>query len=134
MKVFRFMSKDEFEKYKRGEVLKNNTIHNCQTTSVGFCFLKLDDFEPSYAYHFLSGIVSYEVCVVFETTKELKKTQGKYAVPFSHATGFFDSFIADEYCIDSYSKDDFKLLKYSYDFNKKHWLNEEWTWLEEGEE
>ena len=39
MKIFRFMSRAEFEKYKNNEVLKNDTKHIGKTNSVGFCFL-----------------------------------------------------------------------------------------------
>lgn len=35
--------------------------------------MNLEDYEPEYAYQFLSGIVSTGVCVVFETNEILTK-------------------------------------------------------------
>lgn len=128
MKIFRFMSKEEFNKYLKGDKLINKTEHIGYTNSKGFCFMNLEDYEPEYAYLFLSGIVSTGVCVVFETNKKLTKTYGIYAEPYG---GFFDSFTSDEYCIEKYSKNDFKLIKYCYDFDSKHYQDKEWKWYYE---
>ena len=81
MKVFRFMSYDEFKKYKEGQVLENNTKHLGKTNSVGFCFLDADEIDVKQALHFLSGIASFDICAVFETKKKLNKTYGEYAKP-----------------------------------------------------
>ena len=51
MKVFRFMSKVEFEKYKNNFILKNNKKHDRKTNSIGFCFLNVEDFTPEEAMH-----------------------------------------------------------------------------------
>lgn len=128
MKLFRFMSKNEFDAYMNGDTLKNYAKHKGYTNSKGFCFMNLEDYEPEYAYSFLSGIVSVGVCVVFETDKILTKSYGRYAVPEGN---IFDSFISNEYCIEEYNKNDFKLIKYCYDFDD--WSGEEWTWLENKE-
>lgn len=130
MKLFRFMSKNEFDAYMNGDTLKNDVKHKGYTNSKGFCFMNLEDYEPEYAYSFLSGIVSPKVCVVFETDKILTESYGRYADPYG---SFLDSFISDEYCIEEYSNNDFKLIKYCYDFDEKHWLDEDWTWLENKE-
>lgn len=124
MKVFRFMSKVEFEKYKKGFPLNNNKKHDGKTNSVGFCFLNLEEYTPEEAMHFLSGVVSFDVCAVFETEEKLNKTYGIYAKPIDPSgnlmedminllLGFNDHFTANEYCIASYNKEKFKLLKYS---------------------
>jgi hypothetical protein len=146
MKVFRFMSTEEFEKYRSGKNLKNKTNHKKQnhrmTTSVGFCFLSLDDFEPEYAYKFLSGIITDDVCVVFEVDeKKLKQSEARYNKPLTDEEdekemeklnlngGFFDFLIstlqvmkdlnsngcmmAKEYCCTKYNNKDFKLIKYA---------------------
>lgn len=126
MKIFRFMSKKEFEKYKNGEILKNNTKHSGFTDSVGFCFMNIEDVDPEDAYEFLSGIVSDDICVVFETDKKMKKSWGQYADPYG---SFFDTIVKTEYCTNQYSIDDFKLLKvgyppiFSWDFDKWKWSN-----------
>ena len=84
MKVFRFMSMQELEKYKRGEILKNDTIHKGRTNSVGFCFLDAEEYKPEQAFHFLSGVVCPYICVVFETKTKLNKTYGIYAKPIKN--------------------------------------------------
>lgn len=124
MKIFRFMSNEEFLKYRCSNKLKNNKVHKGKTNSIGFCFLNADDFTPEEAMHFLSGNVSFDVCAVFETNTELNKTYGVYASPikptgsfledmFNLYNGWNDSFTATEYCCQSYSNKDFKLIKYS---------------------
>ena len=124
MKIFRFMSKVEFEKYKKNFTLKNNKKHEGKTNSVGFCFLNIEDFTPEEAMHFLSGIATFDVCAVFETEEKMQKTYGIYAKPLKSTgnpmedlinllMGFTDRFTADEYCITEYNKNNMKLLKYS---------------------
>lgn len=121
MKIFRYMSKKEFDKLIKGEILKNNTIHKGHTNSVGFCFMKVDDNEPRYAYKFLSGVVDDDVCVVFETNKKLTKSYGVYADPYG---SFFATITEDEYCTKEYSLEDFKIVEMAIpDFWK-----EEWKW------
>lgn len=128
MKLFRFMSKEEFNKYLKGEKLINETKHIGYTNSKGFCFMNLEDYEPEYAYQFLSGIVSTGVCVVFETNEILTKSYGGYAEPYGD---FFDSFVSNEYCTEEYSNNDFKLIKYCYDFDEKWYQDKEWKWHHE---
>lgn len=107
MKVFRFMSVEELKKILNNEELINNTEHKAFTNSVGFCFMKYDE-TPEQAYEYLSGIVSKDLCVVFETKKRLKKTYGIYADPYGH---FFDTVTKDEYCINKYNLREFQIVK-----------------------
>ena len=126
MEVFRFMSKEEFKKYMNGEELVNKKEHRAKTNSKGFCFLDLKDFTPEEAIHFLSGIVSFDVCAVFETNTKLNKTYGVYAKPIKKEgsiledlinffSGFDNTFTANEYCTTQYNKKKMKLLRYSTD-------------------
>lgn len=124
MKLFRFMSNTEFQKYQNGEILKNNTIHEAKTNSVGFCFLDFKDYTPEYALHFLSGIVSFDVCAVFETEEKINQSYGIYAKPLEE-TGdplsdliyfikrFNEKITVNEYCTQKYSNKNMKLIKYS---------------------
>ena len=124
MKVFRFMSKEEFEKYNKNLTLKNSKKHNGKTNSIGFCFLNIEEYTPEEAMHFLSGIATFDVCAVFETKEKLNKTYGIYAKPIK-STGnivedlmnlygnYMDRFTANEYCITEYNNKTMKLLKYS---------------------
>ena len=123
------MSKEEFERFNNGETLYNYKQHDeNKTTSTGFCFFDLNDYEPYEAVHFLSGIVSFDVCAVFETDKSnLKERYGRYnkqntmLIPYM----FPQVFYATEYCTIKYSNKDFKLIKYSQDIWKQWRLPEE---------
>jgi hypothetical protein len=137
------MSRNEFEKFMKGEQLWNpNTHENQKTNSKGFCFLNLDEYKPEEALHFLTGIVNFEVCAIFEVEEKiLNKTWGIYAKPleknyneespiasiFKILYGYTDSFRANEYCISSYSKRKFNLIKYAI----PNWNNrEKWEWFQ----
>ena len=144
MKVFRFMSKVEFEKYKCNFTLKNNKKHDGKTNSIGFCFLDIEEFTPEEAMHFLSGVVTFDVCAVFETEEKLNKTYGIYAKPLKSTgnpmenllnifSGFTDRFTANEYCTTEYNQETMKLLKYSEEIWKQWNPIEEQTklkWVE----
>lgn len=110
------MSIEEFAKFNNGEILHNDRVHNAKTTSKGFCFFDLKDYRPHEAMHFLSGLVSFDICAVFEVDKsKLKERWGVYA-KHDNAT-FFNlyrkTFHATEYCTTEYSNKDFKLIKFS---------------------
>lgn len=120
------MSKEEFEKFNNGEILHNNTKHNAKTNSIGFCFLDLKDYKPHEAVHFLSGLVSFNICAVFEVDKnKLKQTWGVYHKPIEpvvvgnlfidilRALYSRECFTATEYCTTEYSNKDFKLISFS---------------------
>lgn len=124
MKVFRFMSKAEFEKYRNSKELTNNKRHEGRTNSIGFCFLNIEEYSPEEAMHFLSGIVTFDICAIFETSEILNKTYGEYAKPIKSTgdfmvdyirllCGFNERFTANEYCITEYNNKKFKLLKFS---------------------
>lgn len=118
MKIFRFMSHNEFDKYIAGEKLVNTTDHRKNFSgSKGFCFFEymdrdddgVDGISPEYAYGFLSGVATMDVVAVFETDVQLNKSYGRYADPYG---SFFDTIWMDEYCTEEYSRDTFRLIKY----------------------
>lgn len=122
--------KKNLKNFKIGEKLYNNTKHKAKTNSEGFCFINEKDFTPEEAVHFLSGIVSFDICAVFETNEKLKKTYGIYAKPIKRSEDFMNNLInillnvnetitIDEYCINEYDNKKFKLLKYSKDIWKQ---------------
>ena len=129
MKVFRFMSKAEFDKFNKGETLKNDKDHskNNKSQSIGFCFFNLDDVIPEEAMHFLSGIVSFDVCALFEVDEKLlTKSQAYYAKEAEWTGNFLDDLLMalsgvierelrDEYCIKEYNNKIFKLEKWATD-------------------
>ena len=110
------MSIEEFAKFNNGEILHNDRVHNAKTTSKGFCFFDLKDYKPYEAVHFLSGLVSFDVCAVFEVDKsKLKERWGQYhkntyaLIPCMFPSRLY----ATEYCTTEYSNKDFKLIKFS---------------------
>lgn len=136
MKVFRFMSKNEFQKYRVGEVLINRTEHKARTTSKGFCFMKMAEYVPEYAMNFLSGVVNGEICAVFDVEdKFLDETIGEYAKPLENKTlldlykNWGKSFYTKEYCTTTYSNKDFKLVSYCEEPFKSYLYGENWKWI-----
>ena len=138
MKVFRFMSLIELGLFLNEELLINNTDHSKgnKTNSKGFCFLSLGQYKPEIALHFLIGAIAEpELCAVFEVDrKELIKSYGIYAKVTSleentperlqkAISGTIEKMKVDEFCTQSYSKENFKLLKYAKPdlFEKGNW-------------
>ena len=90
-KVFRFMSKREFEKLLAGNILENTVDHclDSKTDSKGFCFFEekeqhSEQITPEFSFYFMEGIVSSDICVRFETTPDclFKAGHGTYGYPF----------------------------------------------------
>lgn len=118
MKIFRFMSYKEFEKYMKGENLYNNTKHKAKTNSIGFCFFDINDFSPEFAWRFLKGAIFPDICVVFEVDETLlRKGYGIYSDPnktLYELMNFIPKMIrVSEYCTENYNKEVFKLVKYT---------------------
>ena len=118
MKIFRFMTYKEFEKYMNGENLYNNTKHKAKTNSIGFCFFDINDFSPEFAWRFLKGAIFPDICVVFEVDETLlRKGYGIYSDPnktLYELMNFIPKMIrVSEYCTENYNKEVFKLVKYT---------------------
>lgn len=132
MKLFRFMSFNEFRKYHNNEILINVTDHNKEknkkTNSIGFCFFNYAHYEPEEIFHSVTGIVDGSICCIFETNREnVIKTWGRYARTVDKERMLRESFITEEYCTTTYSKSNFKLLKYAI----PDWFNwNKWNWRE----
>lgn len=133
MILHRFMSEHEFDQFRQGELLENDTDHRkdgADTDSVGFCFFPE---EPDDAIRWLSGIVTDDVCATFDVPDHLvTKSRGTYCDP-DKSDNSFGAMLADiysammgwgmegtvmmektEYCCTAYSARDFKLLRFEY--------------------
>lgn len=132
MKLFRFMSYEEFEKYCNNEELINTTNHskdNCKSTnSVGFCFFNFAEYKPEEMLHSVFGIVSCNICCIFETDrKNVRRTYGRYSQPVSKGSIWRRTITAHEFCTTQYSKNKFKLLEWAI----PEWTNwDKWEWKE----
>ncbi len=110
MILHRFCSAKEFEAYRRGDLLVNNTNHSIKrgsaSTSIGFCFFKED---PEEAKHWLSGIVDFDVCITVEVyDSDVIKSKGRYGTKDLQG-----AIIKDEYCCKTYDNYRFRLIEYT---------------------
>ncbi len=123
MKLFRYMSENEYQKYLKGETLINTKKHEGKNnTSVGFCFMEGDLEKALESIHFLNGIVCQEVLCIFEIDeKHLTKSQAKYAPIIKDGDDIFDTLfklyngwhdfdIREEYCLTKYNNKIAKLV------------------------
>ena len=130
MKLFRFMSFEEFTKYCNEEELINNTNHNKdndnKTNSIGFCFFNYAHYKPEEMLHSVFGVVTCNVCCIFETDrKNVRRTYGRYSQAIDKNTLDRRTIIAHEYCTTRYSKENFKLLQWAI----PEWSNwDNWEW------
>lgn len=133
MKLFRFMSFEEFKKFDDGEELINNTDHNKdnnnKTNSIGFCFFNYAHYKPEEMLHSVFGVVTCNICCIFETDREnVRRTYGRYSQAIDKNTLDRRIIIAHEYCTTKYSKENFKLLQWAIP-EWSNWDNWEWQQL-----
>lgn len=131
---YRFMSLNEFSKLTAGCILESdNKFKTFRTDSEGFCFLaektEIDGlngcyfFDPLSCLEFLSGIVSKDILVKFETKLELTESCGVYADPTTDEWG--DTIDIKEYCISKYDIETMKPVAYTMDTDR--WIkNKKW--------
>lgn len=103
MRLTRFCSQAELDKFMRGVTMHNATDHyqggQGGSTSIGFCFTT---DEPMTAWRYLKGIVCPEVCMVLDIPASLlHKAYGAYCD------------YSDNTCIKRCIKPEYHLTKYS---------------------
>lgn len=117
MRVYRFMSQEELDRYLAGETLENRTewkrkMHN-RSSSVGFCFFG-DDVPIESRLHYVSGVVSFAVIAEFEAdSRKLKQSVGWYR-DLSKDDGIswpVPTRAVKEYCTRRYSRESFSLIR-----------------------
>lgn len=125
MKVYRYMSFEEFSRLTSGCILKNdNHFHRALSGSIGFCFLgeetKVEGINGTYefdtidAYNFLQGIVSSDILVELEvSSQELQEAEGIYADPTTD--DWYARVAITEYSTMEYDRDRFQPLRYTVD-------------------
>lgn len=97
------MSKDEWDAFKDGRILYNDTDHfnggRGGSKSKGFCFT---EDTPDEAWKYLKGIVDADVWATFEFPDGyLRESRGIYA-DHSDGAGFFNKVIKTEWCCEEY--------------------------------
>lgn len=131
MKLYRYMSKEEFQKMSSGMPMVPRRGHfAARTVSKGFCFLgekttfeasrwdedcNFDGYEtviftPEKCLAFLNGIVDADILVEFEAEEtEIAKSWGTYSNPIDQE----DTMDIIEYCTPTYDRDRFVPLRYA---------------------
>lgn len=132
MKLFRFMSLGEFQKYGNGEILINKINHNkdrnLATASIGFCFFNYADYKPEKIFHSIIGIANTNICVIFETKrKNVVKSWGIYGRTISEFPFVRETFRATEYYTTEYDNKRFKIIQYAF----PDWFSDNWKWNKE---
>ena len=119
MKLYRYMSFNEFHKYSAGLEITGKKFFRAATDNTGVCFLAEETrtdtgytLSPVDCYTFLSGIVSNDVLVEFETDAQVRQSFGFYR----ELQDDFEVMEAEGYCVDSYSRDTFRATAYCVDF------------------
>lgn len=129
MKLYRFMSFNECYQLLKGETLKNKTDHKkrgAASTAKGFCFGIGDEEQAKKDFRRLKGIVDSEILFVFtlkpESERRFTKCQGSYVdydkidadkkTIHDYPFGLEPQCMADEYCANSYSLEDFEEYKF----------------------
>ena len=122
MRYVRFMSANELEKFKQGEILINTIDwkETSKTQSVGFCFFD-DSVPPESRIEYLTGVVNLDRVAVFERTdnRPMKKSVGGYRDPNQDMPdNLFDALFkpfaimqVTEYSIKEYSNKTMRLVK-----------------------
>ena len=116
MRYVRFMSSNELEKFKQGEVLKNNTdwSKRANSGSVGFYFFG-DNVKPEDRIKYLTGVVCMDQVAVFEPIggKPLRISQGLYRDPEKDSLFTYPpaTMQVTEYSIKEYSNKTMKLVR-----------------------
>ena len=116
MRYVRFMSANELEKFRRGEVLKNNTDwkKTKNSGSVGFCFFG-DNVKPENRIEYLTGVVCMDRVAVFEPIEgePMRVSQGLYRDPGNDSLFTYPPamMLATEYSIKEYSNKTMKLVR-----------------------
>lgn len=120
MRVVRFMSEEEYQRYWQGEVLRNGTDQReiwAGSSAKGFCFFEVGPAHdtPEERLHYLSGIASMDRCVIMETDARMTKTVAKYRNPWLDNERCLIDDIPTmeraEYSIEEYSRGKFRPIR-----------------------
>lgn len=145
MKLLRFMSNKELDDFIAGNVLCNDTNWSSgisKSGSKGFYFFPVGEQydPPERRLSYVSGVVSLEKAVIFETSQLFKKTYGMYRDPDEKLPeSLFDMLFTppkmirqDEYCTTSYSEQMMRIRRIGRPIlvNRLGW-EIDWYWIDE---
>lgn len=112
IRLTRFCSQQEYNKFMAGEELVNDKDHfqggKGGSTSAGFCFTP---DEPKTAWRYLKGIVTADICMVLDIEATMiNESAGVYA-DYSKGADFTKRCWKKEYCTKQYSNKTARLVK-----------------------
>lgn len=131
MYVMRCMSREEFDRYRKGETLRNLSVHQGQATdAIGFCFFPVSQASETVEerIRYLAGVASLEVVAVFVTEPGiyLHRATGVYRNPKRglEARWTYESLARmtmrrTEFCTTVYDKETLRLVAYG----TPHWID-----------
>ena len=120
MRVCRFMSEEEYQKYRTGQVLRNTTDQRYEwhgSSAKGFCFFEVGKAHdtPEERMRYLKGIASMDRCVIMDTTAYMHKSSAKYRNPWmAYGRCLLDNvptMTRSEYSTTEYSRENFRLVR-----------------------
>lgn len=121
MKLYRYMSEAEFNKFTAGIPVVGKSHFDCRTDSTGICFLgevtrfisgeNEYTFSPEQCVKFLPLWHDQYILVEFETSEDVTESFGIYADPIQ-CDDWYACIEIQEYCIDQYSRDTFEMTRY----------------------
>ena len=87
MRVCRFMSEEEYQRYREGGLLRNETDQGTLwqgSKAHGFCFFEVGPGHdtPEERMRYLKGIASMDRCVIMDTNEYMQKSVAKYRNPW----------------------------------------------------
>lgn len=127
MTLHRFMSRAEYDKYKAGEVLRNDTDHyhggKGGSTSVGFCFFT----GPVKAWaHRLNGLVDFDVLLTVEFSGEdldadVYVSLGQYCD--NPMAAYPQPSMHREVCTTAYSRRSMRMVSADFSYGMNPWFH-----------
>lgn len=127
MILHRFMSRAEYDKYKAGEVLRNDTDHYREgkggATSRGFCFFTGPVNEWA---HRLNGLVTFDVLLTVEFSGEnldadVYVSIGRYCD--NPMAAYPQARLYREVCTTAYSRASMRLVSADFSYGMNPWFH-----------
>lgn len=125
MILHRFCSRAEYDGFKAGVTLKNDTDHfkggSGGSLSRGFCFFDGDVIQWARR---LNGLVSFDVMITVEVDEKLVHRSSGVYIDWSkdNFTSVPPRALFQEYYTTSYNNRDFRLVVEDFSFNDHPWF------------
>ena len=119
IRIFRFMSKSEFNKFLNEKNLLNQKDFSkeARSSSRGFCFLEKGQISPEESLEYLSGIVNTDICAVFDIPiRNMSRSSGAYSsndATIADVMYGYGLVSLEEWCIEKYNSSMATLVEFA---------------------